>query len=149
MRVYRECSRATSWLLLNILNMANCVDNEVGSSSGAERMTRSRARQGQGERAANREADTLARRTARVRQSLGERAATRDAHTLRMRTARAPTLSSFFVSIMGSHTHSHHCTFWAQLFRINAFVIVQVKKPFWKNWNECRDGKYKHREKRG
>ena len=51
--------------------MSNFVDNtvtEVGSSSGAERMTRSRARRNREERAARCEANTLARRTARASQ---------------------------------------------------------------------------------
>ena len=61
---------------------------EVGSSSGAERMTRSRARRNRKERAATREAHTLAMSTARARQSQRERAATREAATLARRTAR-------------------------------------------------------------
>ena len=71
--------------------MANFVDNsvtEVGSSSGAERMTRSRARRNREERAARCEANTLARKTARGRQSQGERTATREVDTLARETTR-------------------------------------------------------------
>ena len=69
--------------MANFVSLDNSIP-EVGSSSGAERMTRSRARRNREERAA-----TLARRTARARQSRGERAATREAHTLAVSTARA------------------------------------------------------------
>ena len=84
--------------MANFVSLDNSIP-EVGSSSGAERMTHSRARRNREERAATREAATLARRTARARQSQGERAATREADTLARRTAQFAVVNSHAYSI--------------------------------------------------
>ena len=127
--------------------MANCVHNsvpEVGSSSGAERMTRSQARQNREERAARCEANTLARRTARSRRSQGERADTCEAKTLARRTARARQTQQQASTPEWSHLpvvnqpnpaginlgHEHQCS------HCNARLLSEENESFC-----CREGK--------
>ena len=94
-----------------------------------------RVRRSQEETVTTRETNTLARRTARARQTQ-QQASTPEWSRLPVLNRTNPAAiylghghqcshcNARLLSIMASHTHSHHCTFWAQLFRINAFVIV-------------------------